>query len=196
MTFAFKPAGGAWIEIAGDTLLPGFGEPDGDDVRHDVMVSEAFVASLSGAVRAARGLVAVVEPDRPVGMVITGQSIVDVNGVPTRQYQTANLSSPALAAAVQARKDAIDGHATALITALGPPWKQMDMICQAISLLDTQLNGTLSSDQVSARAALRSTLAWLLSVRTHAEVLKGQLPATGPELAAFDITTGWPSAPA
>ncbi len=183
MTFAFKGPDG-WIEIAGEVVLPGFGEPGAGGHRDDTRITPAFVDSLSPQDRTARGLVEIIE----------SASVVDIAGAPHRQYQTAALSSPALEAAVQARRDAIDAYATTRIAVLGPPWKQLDLMCQAIGLLDAAQAGQLTADQVAARASLRTTLAWINAVRAHAETLKGQLPATGPELAAFDITVGWPNA--
>lgn len=91
MTYAFKTEAGAWIEVRGDTWLPGFGEATADGVRHDVLVSEAWAASLSPQVRAARGLVDVVETDPPadVTVTVTGDTVIDVDGVPTRSWTTA-----------------------------------------------------------------------------------------------------------
>lgn len=85
MTYAFKPAGGDWIEIvATGALLPGAGE-----FGEDIVMSDAFAQSLSSAARAARGFVAVVETDPPEEGVVTGSRIEDVAGVPTRAWTVA-----------------------------------------------------------------------------------------------------------
>lgn len=87
MSYAFKTAQGAWIEIVGDTLLPGFGE-DGAAV----LVSPGFVASWNDATRAARAVVAVAETAAPTDptVTVTGSTVADVAGVPTRAWQTAS----------------------------------------------------------------------------------------------------------
>lgn len=78
MSFAFKPQGGDWIEISeAGTMLPGGGE-----FGEDVVVSHAFVASLSPETRAARGLVEVAETAPPEN--VLGWTVEDVDGVPTR----------------------------------------------------------------------------------------------------------------
>lgn len=83
MSFAFKTADDVWIEISqAGTVLPGGGE-SGEDVR----LSDAFVVSLPEETRAARGFVEVVETDPPEGW--TGWTIEDVEGAPTRAWQTA-----------------------------------------------------------------------------------------------------------
>jgi hypothetical protein len=192
MTFAFKTAEGEWLEVTG-ALLPGFGEPDPDGVRHGVTVSEAFVASLPPEIRAARGLAEIVEAEPPAGVVITDKRLVDVAGVPHREFDSEALPADDLAALLQRRKSEIDAAATARIAGLGPSWKQLDLMCQAIALLDAGQSRELTQDEVVARAGLRQVLSWTLSVRAHAETLKGQLPADGPGLVAFDITAGWPA---
>jgi len=80
MTHAFKPTGGAWIEISqAGTRLTGAGESG-----EDVVVSEAFVSSLSSEVRTARGFVEVVETEQPEDAI--GWTIEDVDGAPTRAW--------------------------------------------------------------------------------------------------------------
>lgn len=80
MSHAFKPTGGVWIEIGqSGTRLTGAGESG-----EDVVVSDAFVASLPSEVRTARGFVEVVETEQPEGAI--GWTIEDVDGAPTRSW--------------------------------------------------------------------------------------------------------------
>jgi hypothetical protein len=192
MTYAWKAADGRWIEVVGETTLPN-AHSDGDWTIRD-----SFVASFDDAWRAAQGFVAVVEVAQPLGVVVTGSTVIDNGGVPTRHWLVEGLSADQLAALLQHRKDEVDAYATAQIgAALGPAWKQLDLICQAVSLIDAAQNGSLTLDQQAQRTQLRATLAFTVAARAHAEALKGELPADdGPALAAFDITAGWPAPPA
>jgi hypothetical protein len=80
MSFAFKPPGGAWIEISeAGTLLPGGGE-NGEDVR----LSQAFVLSLGTPQRLARGFYEVGETEAPDGAI--GWTIEDADGLPVRAW--------------------------------------------------------------------------------------------------------------
>lgn len=80
MSFAYKPADAEWIEISeAGSLLPGGGE-----FGEDVVVSHAFIASLSPETQAARGFLEVAETEPPEGW--TGWMIEDVDGVPTRTW--------------------------------------------------------------------------------------------------------------
>lgn len=83
MSYAFKPAGGDWIEIGeAGTLLPGGGE-NGEDVR----LSHAFVGSLTLAQRLARGFAEVGETPQPENAI--GWTIGDVDGLPVRVWTVA-----------------------------------------------------------------------------------------------------------
>jgi hypothetical protein len=80
--FAFKPVDGAWIEITdAGVRLPGGGEGG-----EDVVMSRAFVESLPEGARLARGFLAVIETPLPEEGVVIGQTIEDVDGVPTRTW--------------------------------------------------------------------------------------------------------------
>lgn len=79
MTYCLLIAPATWLEIAGPNVeLPGR------------TVSEAWVAGLSDAERAELGFVATVETDPPTDptLTVTGNSVTDVAGVPTRTWRT------------------------------------------------------------------------------------------------------------
>jgi hypothetical protein len=187
MTFAFNGPDG-WIEIAGDVLLPAYGD------HPATMVNELLGPTLSPEARAERGLAEVVEIARPVGVNVTGCAVVDVGGVPTRQYTHEDLSSDDLAALIQRQNDRIDAQAGQVIAGEYPLWKQQNMIARAVALLDIKSQRDLTTEEATEQTALRAAWAWVDAVRAHSETLKAALPSDGPGAAAFDVTTGWPAA--
>lgn len=103
MSFSWWHAdGGAWIEIIGETVLPGAAEGGGD-----WRVYPSFVANLRDNLGpeawAALGFAETVETPQPTGVRVLGRTITDVDGAPTETWQTepltlADLKAQALAA--------------------------------------------------------------------------------------------------
>lgn len=80
MSYAFSVGPAAWLEISQvGTRVPGGGE-----YGEDVVISHAFVESLTPDVRTARGFVEVAEAEAPEGWI--GWTVEDVEGVPTRAW--------------------------------------------------------------------------------------------------------------
>lgn len=186
MSFAFNGPDG-WIEIVGDVMLPAYGD------HPATLVNEHLGPSLAPEGLTERGLAEVVEVARPMGVLITGSNVVDVDGVPTRAYAHEELTSDQLAGLRQGVSGRIDDRAGQVITGLFPIWKQQNMTSRAVELLDLKSQRDLTEDEVAEQTALRAARAWIESVRAHSDSLKAALPADGPGAAVFDITAGWPA---
>lgn len=94
MAFAYETAPGAWTEIAGPFEIAGQGYPYN---WPDLATEEE---------RAALGIAAIAEPAAPdPGLVVTGSTIEDAGGVPTRVWVTETAPAASLVTQVNAERD-------------------------------------------------------------------------------------------
>lgn len=190
-TYAFRPNGGDWIEVSGEVVLPGFGD-DGGDVR----VNPAFVESLGQPVRAALGLVAVGEVERPAGVRVLGYHVADDDGLPTQVWDVEPFDEAAIAAQQAACARSIEAEAGRRIDAILPTSRQLWNIAAVLDRIITHgadPAGWPQADQ-DALPAIQAAWAQIQGVGDAALAIEAAIP--GDAAAIADLAAGLADNPA
>lgn len=154
-----------WIELAGEILVEGFGET-GEDVR----LPPGFVESWTDERRAACGVIAVTEAERPLGVTVLGSSL-GAGATPVRHWLTADLDPGEVTALRAAAVAAVKVEARSRIEARYPIWQQINML----------RNG--------------ENMDWIDAVRDASELIESAIPDDAAGLASFDVAAhpAWPA---
>jgi hypothetical protein len=130
-------------------------------------------------------MVKVVETDKPSPLtdIVTGSTIVNVGGVPTRVWQSTPIP-------INDRKAAIKAEARRRILAVFPDWKQANMTARGVELVKLRaLNGLWTTGELAEADALQAAWDWIKAVRAASDALEVSLPVD------YAADANWPAKP-
>lgn len=190
MTYAWKGADGAWVEIDREMQLGLMiaGEPG------PWMVTPSHVDDLTDEIRSERGYREVIEVERPAGVFVTGKGLEDADGAPRRTWATRPFTEDEVAALRADAIQAVKAEASRRILERYPTWKQANMNMRATELVDVRLERELTTEETTEREALLTAAAWIKAVRTASDDIEAALPDDAEALSAFSAAAaGWPA---
>lgn len=158
--------------------------------------NEAWLNGLSPDELTDLGLsvVEVDEIEAPAGERAINSSVQDVEGIPTRVWDTEEYTVEETSNLRAAKVNEVRVEANARILERFPLTSQLNMVTTAVELADTRIDRVLTAPEQIQRVELKAAFAWIRSIRAASNTIEAAIPEDAEGICNFVVPThpDWP----